>query len=109
MPPLLAGAVLVVIGAALVQGGGRATIEGLGWALVALLCEGHILLEDVPGVGKTILARSLALSIGIHLGVLLAGAASELPPRMLQCEAFDGGRSDKLIRFQTVDPRLLVC
>ncbi|MGQ9554264.1 MAG: AAA family ATPase, partial [Anaerolineae bacterium] len=26
--------------------------------LVAMLCEGHVLIEDVPGVGKTILARS---------------------------------------------------
>ena len=32
--------------------------------LVALLAEGHVLLEDVPGVGKTLLARSLAKSIG---------------------------------------------
>lgn len=32
--------------------------------LVALLCRGHILLEDVPGVGKTILARALAASLG---------------------------------------------
>ncbi|HEX6971196.1 MAG TPA: MoxR family ATPase [Limnochordia bacterium] len=32
--------------------------------LVALLCEGHILTEDVPGVGKTMLARSLARSLG---------------------------------------------
>jgi MoxR-like ATPase len=32
--------------------------------VVALLCEGHILLEDVPGVGKTMLARSLAASLG---------------------------------------------
>ena len=32
--------------------------------LVAILCEGHILLEDVPGTGKTTLARSLALSLG---------------------------------------------
>ncbi len=30
---------------------------------IALLCEGHVLLEDVPGVGKTMLARSLALSL----------------------------------------------
>jgi MoxR-like ATPase len=32
--------------------------------LVAMLCEGHVLLEDVPGVGKTMLARSLAISLG---------------------------------------------
>ncbi|MBN2386812.1 MAG: MoxR family ATPase [Anaerolineales bacterium] len=32
--------------------------------LVALLCEGHVLLEDVPGVGKTMLARSLATTLG---------------------------------------------
>jgi MoxR-like ATPase len=31
--------------------------------LVALLCEGHVLLEDVPGVGKTVLAKSLACSL----------------------------------------------
>ena len=39
--------------------GKRPVIELL---MVALLCEGHILLEDVPGVGKTMLARSLATS-----------------------------------------------
>ena len=32
--------------------------------LVALLCKGHVLLEDVPGVGKTILARAFSTSIG---------------------------------------------
>ena len=32
--------------------------------LVALLCEGNVLMEDVPGVGKTVLARSLARSLG---------------------------------------------
>jgi MoxR-like ATPase len=31
--------------------------------IVALLCEGHILLEDVPGIGKTVLAKSLARSL----------------------------------------------
>ena len=33
-------------------------------AVVALLCRGHILIEDVPGVGKTVLAKSLARSLG---------------------------------------------
>jgi MoxR-like ATPase len=41
--------------------GKRSVIEML---MVALLCEGHILLEDVPGVGKTMLARSIAISLG---------------------------------------------
>jgi MoxR-like ATPase len=42
--------------------GKRQVIE---FILVALLCEGHVLLEDVPGSGKTMLARSIAASLGI--------------------------------------------
>ncbi len=41
--------------------GKHATIELL---LVALLCEGHVLIEDVPGTGKTMMARSMAVSLG---------------------------------------------
>jgi MoxR-like ATPase len=38
--------------------------QTLTLALAAYLCEGHVLLEDVPGVAKTMLARALAASVG---------------------------------------------
>jgi MoxR-like ATPase len=38
--------------------------EIINLTLVSVLCEGHILLEDVPGIGKTTLARALAVSLG---------------------------------------------
>jgi MoxR-like ATPase len=41
--------------------GKRQSIELI---VIGLLCQGHVLIEDVPGVGKTVLARSLAKSIG---------------------------------------------
>jgi len=41
--------------------GKRDTVE---LAVVCLLCQGHLLIEDVPGVGKTMLARSIARSLG---------------------------------------------
>jgi MoxR-like ATPase len=41
--------------------GKRSTVD---LAVSGLLCQGHLLIEDVPGVGKTMLARSLARSLG---------------------------------------------
>jgi len=38
--------------------------EVINLALVAIFCEGHILIEDVPGTGKTTLAKSIAASLG---------------------------------------------
>ena len=39
--------------------------QALELTVIGLLCQGHILIEDVPGVGKTVLARSLARSLGV--------------------------------------------
>ena len=41
--------------------GDKAVLEKI---LVAILCRGHVLIEDVPGVGKTLLARCIAATIG---------------------------------------------
>jgi len=41
--------------------GSQSTVETL---LVALLCRGHVLIEDVPGVGKTVLAHAVAACLG---------------------------------------------
>jgi MoxR-like ATPase len=38
--------------------------EIIDLALIAILCEGHLLLEDVPGTGKTTLAKAIAASLG---------------------------------------------
>ena len=38
--------------------------EAINLILTAVLCEGHVLIEDVPGTGKTTLAKALAQALG---------------------------------------------
>jgi MoxR-like ATPase len=39
--------------------------DAIELVMVALICEGHVLIEDVPGTGKTMLARAVAASLGL--------------------------------------------
>jgi MoxR-like ATPase len=61
MPPIDSFVNRVVENVEQVIVGKRESIRSL---MVALLCDGHVLIEDVPGVGKTMLARSVAISLG---------------------------------------------
>lgn len=38
--------------------------DSVAFSLIAVICHGHILIEDVPGVGKTVLTKAIARSIG---------------------------------------------
>jgi len=38
--------------------------EAVAFSLIAVICHGHVLIEDVPGVGKTVLTKAIACSIG---------------------------------------------
>lgn len=68
--------------------GKTATLE---LAVAALLAEGHILLEDVPGVGKTVLAKALARSIGGRFHRIQC-TPDLLPSDVLGVSIYDGQR-----------------
>jgi MoxR-like ATPase len=74
--------------------GKRSTIQ---LAIVALLCEGHLLVEDVPGIGKTTLARALAQSIGGTFRRLQC-TPDLLPSDVTGVSVFDQRTSDFVFR-----------
>ena len=65
-------------------------------AVVALLADGHILLEDVPGTGKTTLARCLAEALGLDFG-RIQFTADLLPADVLGLSIHEPGEG---FRFQ---------
>src|SRR5438552_3779788 len=66
-------------------------------AIVALLCEGHLLLEDVPGIGKTTLARALARSLGCSFRRLQC-TPDLLPSDVTGVSVFDQRTADFVFR-----------
>jgi MoxR-like ATPase len=71
--------------------------EAIEFAVVALLAEGHLLIEDVPGVGKTSLAKALAASVDAsHKRVQFT--PDLLPADLIGVSVFE--RSTEQFRFQ---------
>ena len=65
--------------------------------VVAVLCEGHILIEDVPGIGKTTLAKALARSIGCSFSRIQC-TPDLLPSDVTGICFFDQKKSDFVFR-----------
>jgi MoxR-like ATPase len=69
----------------------RGKSSAVDLALVCLIAEGHMLLDDVPGVGKTSLARALAHSIGLQWG-RIQFTPDVLPSDITGVSVFDQGK-----------------
>src|SRR5579884_1146454 len=65
--------------------------------LVALLSNGHVLIEDVPGMGKTVMAKALARSLGATFQ-RVQGTPDLLPTDIIGVSYFDQRRNDFVFR-----------
>lgn len=71
--------------------------EVIDLLLVALLSNGHVLIEDVPGMGKTVMAKALARSLGATFQ-RVQGTPDLLPTDIIGVSYFDQRQSDFVFR-----------
>ncbi len=76
-------------------------------SVVALLARGHLLLEDVPGVGKTTLARSLAASVGVTFRRLQC-TSDLMPSDVLGGNVFDQSKGSFAFRAGPIFTQVLL-
>ena len=81
--------------------------EVIDLLLVALLSDGHVLLEDVPGMGKTVMARALARSLGATFQ-RVQGTPDLLPTDITGVSYFDQRRGEFVFREGPVFAQVLL-
>jgi MoxR-like ATPase len=90
-----------------VEGALEGKPEAVELALVALLGRGHLLIEDVPGVGKTTLARALARAVGGELR-RVQFTSDLLPSDLLGVSVYDQRRGEFVLRQGPVFANVLL-
>ena len=75
--------------------------------LVSLLSNGHVLIEDVPGMGKTVMAKSLARSLGATFQ-RIQGTPDLLPTDVVGVSYYDQGRNEFVFRQGPVFSQILL-
>lgn len=82
-------------------------LEVIDLLLVALLSDGHVLLEDVPGIGKTMMAKALARSLGASFQ-RVQGTPDLLPTDITGVSYFDQKRNEFVFRQGPIFTQILL-